>query len=334
VELINALTIPAWSFESLGQSLSSLVGLNYEFDASPQPVEAGAALAVLALVGLAWRARSRPIGRLLWATLLGVLTLWALQALAAGEMENFPASPHYMFPVTLLVVLVIVEAARGLRLSTGALIVLFLVAAAGLGTNFIVLRDRASKFRDAYTPQARSALAGLEIAGKSADRDFAFAGLTNLDPFLFAAFVGNVGPHPTERYLESAERFGAIGYRPDELTEGTGNGSQPYRAIMTDSVLVAAEKIKAIPAERVRRTGCLGLPGRSASFPVEPGRSVVVEGAVGRVKVRRFSRLADREIGTATARRPVLIRFPVDGQPDRPWRVSVTGRSMRVCPPE
>jgi hypothetical protein len=330
VALSNALLIPAWGFESLGGAISSIVGLNYEFDGAPQPIEAGPALALAALGALAWRVKAGPLPRPFWPPLAAALTLWALQALAAEGSENFPASPHYMFPVTILVLLVVVEAVRGLRLSPVVLLAVFGVTAVALATNFSVLRDRAAGSRYEYAPQARAALAGLDIAGERADPAFAFGGL-DLPPGLFAAFVG-AGANPTSKYLAATERFGRLGYRPEELSDGSGKGKQPYEAAYADLVLVTALHLGVEPVPRdTRRAGCRQVGLDMSTFPVNPGDAVIVEGASGPVEVRRFSGLATRKIGTATAGRPFLVRIPPDRAPNHRWQVSVAGSSLRVC---
>jgi hypothetical protein len=332
LKLSNVLRVPAWAFDSLGTALSSAVGLNYQFPGSPEPIQAGAPLALIALGALIWRARGGPLPRLFFATLTAIVALWTMQALAANEAENFPSSPHYMYPVTVLVLLVVVEAARGVRLSGAAVVVLFGIAAFALATNTASLHDKSNTLRLDYTPQARAAFTALDVAGASADPGFSFGGL-NLNRGLSAAFIGVSGTTPpTAAYLRAAHDYGKLGYPPDQLQDGTGRYNEPFEAATTDAVLVKALRLAAAPVPpgtKLRR--CLRIRSTSATFPVKPGRSVILAGATGGVQVRRFASLVQQPIGTAAAGRPMLLSFPTDEVPDRPWQVSVTGPALRVC---
>ncbi len=325
----NLLVIPAWSFESLGAVVSSVVGLNYKFAGAPGPIQAGPALALVALAALAWRAKTGPLPRTFWPALGAILALWAMQSLAANEAENFPTSSHYMFPATLLVLVVALQAARGLRWPGAVLLVVFAVATISVGTNLSTLRHRASAYRYEYAPQARAALTGLDVAGPSADPTFAFAGLS-LHPGLELAFAAG-REAPTTAYLAASERYGALGYEPAELSE-TGKGTQPREAAIADTVLVTALRLAIQPGQReARGSGCRRIGARPATFPLEPGNAVLLRGASGPVTVRRFSATATNQIGVATPDRPFLLRIPRDRAPERPWQVSVAGSSLRVC---
>ncbi len=242
----NVLLIPAWGFESLGAIVSSMVGLNYRFAGAPEPIQAGAPLALAGLAALAWRISKAPLPPAFWPALAAILALWALQALAADGADNFPASPHYLFPVTLLALLAAVQAASGLRWSGIVLLVVFGVAGVALATNLSLLRQEAAKYRYEYTPEARAALTGLDVADSSAVASFAFEGLP-LDLGLYSAFRGT-GERPTAAYVVASERFG-------------GTWVSPGRAIRDRSGRTAA------------RGGDRGLRPRRGSRPRHPAKA-------------------------------------------------------------
>lgn len=316
----NVLLIPAWSFDSLAAVLGSTVGLNHRFAGSPAPLQAGPPLALAALAALLWRARTGSLPRAVWPAVAAVTALWALQCLAATDADNYPSSPHYMFPGALLVLLVAVQAARGLRWSPAALVLLFAVAAVGVATNTALLRTNAAGSRT-EAAQTKATLTGLDLAGRSANPDFVFRGV-KVNPLLAYALAN--ANHPTADYLTASGRYGALGTSPS-----------PDPTI-TDSVLVAALGLRLErPTSEVGSEGCVRVGARRpgpVSFPLAPGSTVVVKGASGAVTVRRFSGVATVPIGTASPAQPVMIRLPRDRAPDRPWQLSTAGRSVRVCP--
>ncbi len=332
VVVSNALLIPAWGFESLGAIASSMVGLNYRFSGAPEPIQAGAPLALVALVGLGWRFWKGPLPEAFWPALAAILALWTLQALAADGADNYPSSPHYLFPVTLVALLAVVQAARGVRWTGALLLVVFAVAAVALATNASVLRQRAAEFRYDYSPQARAAFTGLDVAGPSADPTFAFEGLA-LNPGLYMAFRG-VGARPTDDYRIAIERYGSPGYTLPDLPEG-GPASQARAAAIADSVLVASLDLGIEPRPGdAGPTGCRRLqPGTagSFSFSLAPGDAVLVAGAAGPVTVRRFAAASTTQVAVATPGVPFVFRVPPDRAPDRLWQATVSGSAVRLC---
>jgi hypothetical protein len=266
-----------------------------------------------------------------------VLTLWSLQTLNADNFQRFPGSPHYLFPGAVFVLLVALEAARGVSWSPRALLVLFGVAAAGAGANLLMLDNQSVAFRNSATPQTRSALGALDIAGPRTDPNFAFGAPAKVDMNIRNAFLGvaAVGEPPTADYFDASRRYGALGYSPDRLRQRPG--ADPIPPAMADSVLVSAQRLQLAPAPRARSAGrCLTVGpavGGAVLFPLPAGRAVLISGATGFVTMRRFAATGGTPVGLASPSARYLLRTPVDGAPGFPWYVSAGTTPVRICPP-
>ncbi len=79
-----------------------------------------------------------------------------------------PQKSEYMFPATIAVLLVAVEAARGVRLQRRGMTILYAAAAIGVATNIALLRDNSRQFRDTTTVN-RSNLTAAEIVRIASD---------------------------------------------------------------------------------------------------------------------------------------------------------------------
>jgi hypothetical protein len=94
-------------------------------------------------------------------------------------------------------------------------------------------------------------------------------------------------------------------------------------------VLVAALGLHvrpaAVAAASAGRCRAAGTP-----VPVLPGAAVVVRGGAGPVAVRRFAAGTTVPVGSALAT-PVVLRFPRDNAPTRPWLVTAAGPRARIC---
>jgi hypothetical protein len=329
--LANVLLIPTWCFQSLEAVMAGLTGMDYHFANAPAVAPVGPALALIAIVALVWSMRRFGASAALWAVIAIPLGLWALQAVAADKPGNFPGSPHYLYPGAVLVLLVGIEAARPLRWTRGLLVGLYAVGAVALATNLALLNDASKEARTNTTPQLRAALAGVEIAGAQTPPGFAFGAPAKVDPNLPAAFLGvqeELGKAPTAAYLTAVRRYGHLGYRPDQLRE-QGSGGQRLAPAIADTVLVAALGLHvrpaAVAAASAGRCRAAGTP-----VPVLPGAAVVVRGGAGPVAVRRFAAGTTVPVGSALAT-PVVLRFPRDNAPTRPWLVTAAGPRARIC---
>lgn len=321
-DLSKLLLAPASAYKALSAALGALTGLDYPFGTV---AEAGAVLALCALAGLVWHLARGRVPDTTWTVLAVPATLWILISLAKVRS---PDDSRYLFAGAVAVVLVAAEAARGVRWSRRALIVLFLVAAVGVCTNLALLRDSGAEQRSGYVPAARAELAALDFAGSKANPGYYRRAS---DASLFFAFdeLHDKGEPAAASYLAAAKRYGALGYSPAELS------SQPESArVVADEGLVgtlglAIQPLHGEPAE----TRCLpaaARPGLGATVHLPPGGATLESPAGGQVAVRRF---ADTPIpiGDLAPRVPAVLRLPA-GRAGRGWQLASAAAPLKVCP--
>ncbi len=323
----NILLFPSKAFEACSAVLGSLTGLDGV--GGGLAAQAGPTLTVIAAVALLWRLHRGEVPRALWAVIAIPVVLWALISIA--KLRN-PSDPRYLYPGAIAVLLVGVEAARGVRWSRFALGVLFAIAIGGAATNVWLLRNDGAAYRGGYTAQANAELTAINIAGNHADPSFDPAdklGLASALLFPFAE-VRAKGTPATGAYLEAARKYGALGYAESRVR----GLSEPARARI-DSVLADALVLKLIPSTRpASGPGCRSLGAGSefgATVRLPRGGAVLeTSGPGGAVSVRRFA-TASVPVGSLATGRPVELRVPADTDPV-PWRLLTAAIPLRVCP--
>ncbi len=248
-------------------------------------------------------------GPVLAAVAAALLTFWAVLAMGFGDGRG-PTTVRYVYAGAVFVLLLGAEAARGLRPSGRALVVLYCVVAVALLGNLARLRSGATTFRS-QALAVRAQLTALEIAGPRADPAFVASG--------FPRVVA--GP-----YLEAVGRGTSPAFPPGELAR------QPEdRRHTADRALVGALGIAARPAP-AGTAGCRPVPG-SAPVPVGPPGVVVAAPAAGQVTLRRFAGRTGVPVGAVPAGGRVAIALPPDAE-RRPWLLAVTPppATLDVCP--
>ncbi len=331
--LQHALLFPSWAFQSLSTVLDALSGFGYQFSAAAPPPPVGLAFAALALVALGWRLGRRPIPHTLWMALAVVLALWILEVLVYDPGWRRPDDPRYVFPVTIVVLVVAAEAAAGMNWSRAAVYGLYAVALGGLAVNATELRDQAAEFRDISAVQTRAAFTGLELADRNALAHFyprPLSGVTlplveEQSPLAVAFSTLPDGRSVSREYRTVTERDGGLGYTAAELrAHGEPAGAQ------ADAMLVGALDLKLVPAgPSASGVACRTTPpGVAARVP--RGR-VLLSTDLGatEVAVRRFGSITFG-VGTLEPGQPALLRIP----PDRaaaPWLVDAPAAPLKVC---
>ena len=150
----------------------------------------GRMLAVGAVVALLVSLHRR--GHASWrliALIAAPLGFWFLTAVARGHLGE-PASPRYLYPGAVFLLLIAVEASAGARLARGALAVGAVFLAGALLGNVGAMREGAGFLRDESTA-VDGALAALPLVAKRSAPDF------QPDPDVGAADPG--GPVPRRR---------------------------------------------------------------------------------------------------------------------------------------
>jgi hypothetical protein len=329
VALSNVLLFPSWAWDSLGTVGSAFLGLGYEFtqqDETPHRLDSGwgPVVAAIALAGLAWRLRKGRIGKWLWAAMAIPVTYWFVGSLGALDSPlDVPESTRFIFPGTIAVLLVAVEATRGVRLGTTGLAVIYALAVLALATNVRLLVDGAAGLRDAGA-QERGALTAVELARGRVGDEYA-SGLTGA----MLRFTGD-GEVATG-YLAAVDEFGSPALSIGELRAALGPVRQQVDRQLTDALGVHLEPAAAQP------TGCrriTGEPGVGTSFELPSGGTVVrtSEGPAD-LRLRRFgATFANDPVGSLQPGVATSLVVPPDAAPD-PWYGSVPAAAVDVCDP-
>ena len=319
ITLSDVLLFPSWAYQSLSSTLGALAGLDYSYAGST--IEAGPTLAVLALIGVGWRFRRGPVPKLLWAALAIAVSFWLMGAISKDLLRT-PDSARYLYPGALVVLIAAAWVAAGMRWRRSALVALFVVAAAGVFTNIALLRDNGGLNRFNAIGQ-RAILAGIEIAGPNANPSY----IPDDGPqSITLAFQPE---HATGAYLAAADRYGSIGYSPEEVRGLV----DPFREL-TDHSLVGALGLALTPSPGdVPREGCVELgpgPGATPLLELEPGQTLALESdQAAAVKVGRFAATPSVDVGTAQPGELQTLTVPADQIPD-PWHVS-SAAPARAC---
>jgi hypothetical protein len=321
VSLSNLLLVPNWMLNSLAAVGTSLLGLNYDY--GDPASNWGPLVAAAALAALAWRLWRGNIPKWLWALMAVPATLWVIEA-ARGVYPPFrvPQSSRYIFPGTIAVLLVAVEAARGRRLGRGGVLVLYAVAAISLATNIALLRDYSGQFRFAAA-DLRSELSAVDISdgrfGPRIQRKLVGATLQ------FTA-QGNVATG----YIQAVREFGHPGFSLSQLREQ----AEPIRLgvdqVLADNLGLRLRPTSA-PAKPCRRVS--GASGQGTSFRVPAGGAVLrTTGAPAALLLRRFATAFTVRVGQLQRRSPMALSIPSDSAPD-PWYASTSAPAVVVCAP-
>jgi hypothetical protein len=329
VTLSNILLFPSWASDSLGTVGAAFVGLGFEFsdrEASPATLETGwsSIVGAIALAALAWRLWQGHIQKWLWATIAIPTTLWAIGSLGALDTPlDVPESTRFIFPGTIAVLLVAVEAAQGVRLGRGVLVLLYVVAAVGLATNVRLLADGSAGLRDGLAVQ-RAGLTSVEISqGRVGDE----LGSGLVGAMLRFTGEGNVATG----YLAAVREFGSPAFSVPELRAQPEHIRQEADRLLADNLGISAAPNSG-PA-----TGCrpiTGAPGEGTSFQMPPGGAVLrASNGPTEVRLRRFGAAFPAEpVGQLAPNAATSVVVPLDGVPD-PWYAWVPATAVEVCDP-
>ena len=317
ISLDDVLLFPSWAYQSLSGVLGALAGFDYSF--GDGTINAGPTLAVLALIGVGWRLQRGPVPKMVWAALAIALSLWLMGSVSVALIRT-PDSSRYLYPGALAVLIAGAWLAAGLGWRRSALVALFLLAATGVVTNLALLRDDGAVTRF-ETAQQRAILAGIEVAGANANPSY----VPESGPQEIRFSLGSA--NTTGVYLNAAERYGSIGYSPEEVR----GLIEPLR-VLTDQNLVAALGLALNPSTAdAPRRGCVDLgPGGTPLLELEPGQTLALESdQAAAVKVGRFAAAPSVDVGTAQPGELQTLTVPADQIPD-PWQVS-SAAPARAC---
>ncbi len=237
-----------------------------------------------------------------------------------------PNSSRYMFAGAVLVLLVLADAASGLRLPSAAVLAMFVVVGLAIPPNIAKYYDgRRVLLNDAAATRTEAAM--VELAAAEVEPGFK----PGADPEI-VQLGGGVGvPLPAGDYLRAAEEFGSLAYSLDEVAAEP----LPMREV-ADATLIKAKRVALGPSDAPSsRQGCYRISDATASdfayFPLPP------EGVrLGRTREGvpvRLSRFAKEGpgfvIGEVEPGSWDSLKIAPDAAPQR-WRVLVGGPVYRL----
>lgn len=325
----NVRLVPSELVNALAAIFGCLLGLNPTgAEARPEVVgvtAAGTVAAGFALAGLVYRVRKGDVPPTLWAFLATVVAYWL--TMAAGGRP--PDSTRYVFVGAVLVLLVVVDALRGVRFGPLGIAAFFVVVA-------LAIPSHVQKLYDGRNPELEvsrvtgSEYAMLDLLGPGeVDPGFVPASDPRVSDAGGALFV----PLSAGNYFDAAERNGTLGMSLAEL-----RGGDPKYGAIADATLVGALGLETESTEAP--TGYRSCPAVTdatkenlAYFELEAGG--VILGNRGdedlTVGLSRFGPDAPgASVGTLEPGGWAEVRIPPDSIPD-PWRAVVDG-PVSVCP--
>jgi hypothetical protein len=325
----NLLWMPAYVVDSVGVTVVSLFGLFYlvgggqltslklfGFDSSR--LSEGVVLLVFEALAALWivdRLRRRgPIPASFWAALAILITIWIEQSLALASNRT-PGEIRYILPCAFFLLLFLLEAARGMRVTATALAVGAVLAAAMVLGNLARLQEGRAILTE-FSPLTNASIAVLVLGGSNVPPDFVPGeDAPEAFPEGRGAFIG------ASKIQRIASELGSLGYSPGELRR------QPaWVRRSADLVAAKALGLAADPAPG----GC--RPGDGAdSATLPPGGAVIVSSRPSPLLLRRFASEFAVEVGRTGPASPVALVVP----PDRsriPWRVAApAGGGLALC---
>jgi hypothetical protein len=334
--LANAGHIASYLALSLAVVTGGLSGVGAAFsrlqDSGPidvaPPGPLGWALAGALLLAVTWRIRRGGYSPTIFASLGVVLTYWLAAALSDPLYFGLQAdSVRYVLPGSVGLLLVLVDAAKGIeprRAASAALIVAFVFS---LGMNLLFLRDGAAYLRD-QSSRVKVSLAMLELAnGQSPGA----AGNGRSTPRYQVApiipFLG-YGPDRNE-YLAAVAKFGSPADTLEEV-RGLPDGLRS----LADDALVQAYAMALNPAPRPPDgAGCVREAATARPFVVPPGGMYVrpIGSDEAAVSVTRFGPPPGASLGAAAPGRWSWVLIPADQAPEQ-WTATITAGAAVVCP--
>lgn len=280
-------------------AVGALIGAGRPWDTA-----LAASLAVL-IVAVVWRREE--IDRPRIAGVVATLgTFWVMTAVTRATL--FPDSAgasRYLYIGAAYLVIVLVEAGRGVRYGPLLMVVLLALSASAVRSNSVTLRAGAAGLRGVST-LVKAELVAVEIAGGKGDQSLRpdEQRMPQVSAGSYLAAVGDLGsPAPSLRGLQRA---------PGEARTAA------------DATLVKSYGVRLEPDEG-RATGCRPIPGdRSGETPLIHGRaSIAAEAKAVDVRLRRFGD-DPAVIGQLARGQVARLTIPPDSAPI-PWVIATGG---------
>jgi hypothetical protein len=335
-ELSNVPALPLYLVDSIAAAATSLFGreelvgkgpgaglfvYGFSLDMAMKALFFAAIEAAAIVYAVRRVLRRRPVPVTLWSTLAVLLTLWLTQGLALSEIR-MPGENRYLFAGAVLLVLLMVEIARGVRLGPFGLAALAAVGLVGIAGN-------APRFREGrdgvefHAPRNRAYLGVIELEGERGNSEFNPAADTP-DAAPQGALSITAGA-----YLEMADRYGGIGYSPQEILAQDEEIRHGADEVSARFMQLQLSELPQLPSR-----GCRRLPPDPAGELTElpRGGAVIETDNASTVALRRFAERPVVRIGNVGSGRATALRVPADAAPE-PWELWVIDTApVTLCP--
>lgn len=328
ISLRNVLASSQSVLDSAAMALGSLAGLGVNLSTDQVDLGWGRVLLAALAVGLACRAlRGRGAERWLWPVAAALLASWFLTAFNLSEGRG-PTSSRYQYASCILVLMVLANLFKGVRLDRTGLAALVALTALALGPNLVQLKS-GSRFFEQQTVLARSGTAAIEIARDTVDPGFQLNPEVAGTHTLVDVFAGP--------YLEAVDRHGSPAYTPAELAAAPPDGRRQADVALARALGLATTIRPGAFRARAPR-GCVEVPAGAApaqGVRLRPGttRIEVPPGPDAAISLRRFA--ADGFPVSAPAvpgGSAAELTVPRDRAPGWPWFLRVEAvQGARVC---
>ena len=304
-ELSNILLFPSYSYVSLAAVFASLSGLNFDFSVDPVrfvSLGPGPLLALLALAGLVLRVSKGSLPRFFWIGAAMLSAYWILGTLVVDPASGIrvPTKTRYMFPGTVLVILVGAALLTQWKPARQSIVALVAVAACAFATNLALLLDGTAYFRNDFSASAKAQFAMLDLAAERTAPDF--------DP-RYQSPDFSVISTPAGPYLRAAALYGSPGFTLEELHEQPS----PIR-VGADNVLSAALGLALestdLPAKAVCKGATTYSESASALIPAEGGAILIYSDEPASVLIGRFGDDPTVSLEICRGPRPPGLRSP------------------------
>ena len=312
----NLVLVPSWSFQALGAVLGVWSGLNFDFSTGgslPPGAGLGPPLSLVALVALGWRISRGDTRPLFWAMLAVAAALFAAQTLAWGAILRGPELPRYLYPGLIVVLLVAVEATRGMRWSRSAFIGLWVVTFVCLLTGFGLLRE----VSDWY--QIRALQTRAEVTAVSLLQSTGRAPAVKLQPRNKLSDELKPGP---------AAAYGFLGLKPTSLSRRA-----KWVGGSVDRFLAKALSLELVPLTaplRLRNCRVASADDERFRLTLPAEGAVLSSPAVASIRLGRFGAAGRIPLGTIGPGSSHLLRLYPDSNPT-PWFVTSNQPGLVGC---
>jgi hypothetical protein len=332
VELSNVPWIPAYAIDSIGVVVASFFGLFFwvgsgqltylklvGFDLSHLAeglflLTAEIFAAVLIIRRLL---RRGPLPATFWVALAVVATIWVEHGLALA-LNRTPGEVRYVFPDTVVFLLLAIECARGIRATRLALLAAAAVTVIAVFGNLPRFREGRQIIAE-YSNGFHSSVAVMELDGAKMRADFNPA--TEAAEAFTSGRETLIGP---TNVASLKAKYGRFGYTIPEL-EGKPEGQRET----ADLVAVRGLDLKAVPAQG-NGANCHTVSTSEARLP--RGGAILRARSSSPLLLRRFADHYVAEAGQLQAGRAVAVKIPTDNAKAAWHAYAPEGERLSVCP--